>query len=99
MHHIACPRQPVAKLVGLLPSRYIEALEHNQQIAHCCRNPLDYGDIEAFYSSDADRDRGVPDIYVIHCRECGRRHRRFCVGGSVGSGAGLVDARPFWEVR
>ena len=97
-HHLACPRYPVAKLQGLLPPRFIEALEQNQQIASCCRHPENH-DIEAFYSSDADRERGVPDIYVFHCT-CGRKHRRFCVGGSAGSGPNAQpEFRPFWEVR
>lgn len=94
-HHLACTRYPVAKLGSLIPTRYIEALEQNQQIAHCCRHPENH-EIEAFYSSDADRDRGVPDIYIFHCT-CGRKHRRFCVGGSIGSGT--QDLRPFWSVR
>ena len=97
-HHLACPRYPVKHLSGLLPAKYIEALEQNQQIAHCCRHPENH-EIEAFYSSDADRDRGVPDIYIFHCT-CGRKHRRFCVGGSAGSGPNATpEFRPFWEVR
>ncbi len=97
-HHIACPRYPVSKLFGLLPKKYIEALEQNQQIASCCRHPENH-DIEAFYSSDADRDRGIPDIYILYCT-CGRKHRRFCVGGSVGAGPNAPqDFRPFWQTR
>ncbi len=96
-HHPACPRYPVAKLQGLLPTKYVEALEQNQQIATCCRHPENH-DISAWFSSDVDRDRGVPDIYVFHCT-CGRQHRRFCVGGSAGSGANAKpDVRPFWSV-
>ena len=95
-HHVACPRYPVAKLGSLIPTKYIEALEHNQQISSCCRHPENH-EIEALYSSDADRDKGIPDIYIFHCT-CGRKHRRFCMGGNhIGTGA--VDARPFWEVR
>lgn len=98
MQHLACPPYPVAKLGALLPMKYIEALEHNQQIASCCRHPEDHT-IEAWYSSDADRDRGVPDIYIFTCT-CGRKHRRFCIGGSAGSGPNApLEERPFWEVR
>ena len=86
MHVLACPRHPVAKLGNLLPIKYIEALEQNQQIASCCRHPENH-DIEAWKSSENET---APDIYKFHCT-CGRTHVRFCVGGG--------DARPFWEVR
>lgn len=98
MQHLACPAYPVAKLGSLLPARFIEAMEHNQQIAHCCRHPENHT-IEAWYSSEADRDRGVPDIYIFTCT-CGKKHRRFCVGGSAGSGPDAQpEFRPVWEVR
>ena len=82
----ACPRYPVAKLGTLIPTRYLETLEHNQKIASCCRHPENH-DIEAFRSHP---DETAPDIYIFHCT-CGRRHRRFC--------AGAGDIRPQWEVR
>lgn len=86
-HRVACQRTPVAKLPpGLLPLKYIEALEQNQQIASCCRHPENH-EIEALYSSESET---VPDIYIFHCI-CGRKHRRFCCGGG--------DARPVWEIR
>lgn len=95
-HFLACPRYPVAKLLNQLPSKYLTSLEGNEKLADCCRRPREH-DIEAFYSKKADKERGVPDIYVLHCT-CGRKHRRFCVGGSIGSGAD-TEYRPFWEVR
>lgn len=70
---------------NILPIRFIEDLEHNQQIAHCCRHPENH-DVEAWYSSRADYEKGIPDIYILHC-QCGRSHRRFMVGGGY---------RPFW---
>ena len=85
-HILACERHPVNKLFGLLPVKYIEALEQNQKIASCCRHPENH-DIEAFYSSAKET---VPDIYIFHCT-CGKKHTRFCAGGG--------DVRPFWEVR
>lgn len=90
-HVLACKRLPVEKIRRIvdIPARYFEALEHNQQIASCCRHPENH-DLEAFYSSPADRDKGVPDIYKFHC-SCGRTHTRFCVGGG--------DQRPFWDIR
>ena len=86
MQVVACPRYPVAKLFDLIPAKYVEALEQNQQIASCCRHPENH-DIEALKSSEAEE---LPDIYIFHCT-CGKQHRRFCVGGG--------DSRPFWEVR
>lgn len=83
---LACKRQPVRKLLSLIPKKYIEALEQNQKIESCCRHPEDH-DIEAFFSR---REETVPDIYIFHCR-CGRQHRRFCVGGG--------DERPFWDAE
>lgn len=80
-----CPRIKVAKLRDLLPVKYLQALEHNQQIASCCRHPENH-DIEAFKSKP---DEPAPDIYILHCT-CGKQHRRFCIGGG--------DIRPFWEV-
>lgn len=92
-----------------LPLRYAEALEHNQQLASCCRHPENH-DISAWYSSAEDAAKGVPDIYVFHC-QCGRVHRRFCVGGNPKTPDGEIDyaalakigreeeRRPVWEVR
>jgi len=88
-HYPACPRYSVSKLLSLLPTRYVEALEQNQRIASCCRHPENH-EIEAFFSCEAERDKGTPDIYIFHCT-CGRKHRRFCVGQG--------DVRPVWEVR
>ncbi len=87
-HILACKRHPVAKLQHLLPAKYIESLEQNQKIASCCRHPENH-EIEAWYSCEAERDKGVPDIYINYCT-CGRKHRRFCVGSGE---------RPFWDVR
>jgi hypothetical protein len=88
-HVLACPRRPLRKVAHLIPLKYIENLEHNQKIASCCRHPENH-DIEAWYSCEAERDKGTPDIYINYCT-CGRRHVRFCVGGG--------DTRPFWTIR
>lgn len=86
-HVVACERVKVADFPdGFLPTRYFEALEHNQQIRSCCRHPENH-DIEALKSHPEEQ---LPDIYVFHCG-CGRKHRRFCVGA-------LDDGRPFWAV-
>jgi hypothetical protein len=88
-HVVACPKTPVAKLSHLIPAHYRETLEHNQQLASCCRNTENH-EIEAIFSCEEEARKGVPDIYIMHC-SCGRQHRRFCVGGG--------DVRPFWECR
>lgn len=88
-HVVACPRVKVKRCPAKIPVHYTEALEHNQKIASCCRNPQEH-EIEARFSDETQKRRGVPDIYIFHCT-CGRQHRRFCVGGG--------DTRPFWEVR
>jgi hypothetical protein len=107
----ACPRIKAKAVWGLLPARYYESLEQNQQIASCCRHPENH-DIEARYSDAAAAESKAPDIYIFHCT-CGRRHQRFVIGGSKGfkrDGWGFVlgedgkpapyeEPRPFWEVR
>lgn len=89
-HILACPRRPAASLKRSHPTieMYCEMLESNQQLASCCRD-TDGHEIEAWFSSEADAAKGIPDIYINHCT-CGRLHRRFCVGSGL---------RPFWEVR
>ena len=97
-HHLAFKRVPVADCPAKIPTRWIEALEHNQKIPSCCRHPENH-DIVSLYSSNDDKAKGVPDIYIFICKERhdlgkGRigeaHHRRFCVGGGT---------RPGWEVR
>jgi|SRR5690349_1291263 len=99
MPHVqACERYPVQKLGALIPLKFIEALEHNQQISSCCRHPENH-EIAAFYSCEEEKWRdkdpatdfpNPPDIYIFYCT-CGRKHQRFCVGNG--------DERPIWEVR
>lgn len=87
-HILACKRHPVASLFNTLPAKYTESLEQNQLIASCCRHPEDH-EVEAWFSCEEERQKGIPDIYKFHCT-CGRVHVRFCVGSGE---------RPFWEVR
>lgn len=85
-HVLASGPHPVAKLPrGMVPQHYLEALEQNQQIAHCCRHPENHH-LVSFKS----HPREAPDIFVFICT-CGRRHVRFCIGGN--------DVRPVWEIR
>jgi hypothetical protein len=91
----ACVRVPVARCPARIPARMLEPMEHNQQIASCCRHPENH-DISAWYTSAEDAAKGIPDVYVFHCT-CGRVHRQFHVGGSDrATGNGM---RPFWEIR
>lgn len=79
------PRRRVADFPeGFLKQNHIEALEHNQKIASCCRHPENH-EVEAFKSHP---DEKVPNIYIFYCT-CGRKHRFFCVG--------LEDDRPDWR--
>jgi len=87
-HSVACERVKVADCPARIPARFTEALEQNQKIASCCRHPENH-DIEALFSCDEDKAKGIPDIYVFHCT-CGRKHARFMVGGGK---------RPFWDIR
>jgi hypothetical protein len=79
-HIQACPRYPVRKLMGydadgnldetsrrnMLPLKFVQDLEQNQQIATCCRHPENH-DIEAWYSCDESYRAGTPDIYILKC--------------------------------
>ena len=84
----AAPRVAVAKCPARLPIRFIEALEHNQQIPSCCRHPENH-EISAWFSNEEERTKGTPDIYVLHC-PCGRNHYRAMYG---------EGPRPVWEIR
>lgn len=110
-HILACPRINVGKALerGYLRHKlkWLRQLEGNNLIAACCRNPAENADIEAWYSCPDDEQKGVPDIYKFHCRECERAHVYFCVGGnhplakkySPQIRPDLYDFRPKWEIR
>lgn len=87
-HVEACPRIPVSKLFNekmqLLPLKFIEQLEQNQQIASCCRHPENH-EIAAFKSHPDEQ----VDIYKFYCT-CGRVHTRLMCGD---------DPRPVWTRR
>lgn len=84
-HVLITPRYPASKVMAQIPVKYIEALEHNQKIASCCRHPENH-EISVWKSNENEL---VPDIYKFHCT-CGRTHVRFCVG--------FGDVRPQWEL-
>lgn len=87
-HRLACPRLAVAKLVRLLPPKYIERLERDQKIAHCCRHPENHS-VEAWFTNAVDEANGTPDLYIFHCT-CKKQHRFFCVGSGE---------RPIWGAQ
>jgi hypothetical protein len=70
----------------LIPPRFREVLEQNQLLELCCRHTEEH-EIEAFKSRE---DEPAPDIYILYCSECGRRHRRLMCGEGI---------RPVWQVR
>lgn len=81
----SCPRRKVSDFPeGFLNQKHIEALEHNQKIAGCCRHPENH-EVEGMKSHP---DEPATDIYTFHCT-CGRKHRFFCVG--------MGDTRPEWK--
>lgn len=98
-HIVACKRVPVSKCPARIPSwMYEKNLEHNQQVASCCRKPENH-DIAAFYSSPEDQAKGVPDVYVFYC-VCGREHAVFMLGGSQNPVTKEhTHRRPFWDIR
>jgi hypothetical protein len=87
---VACPRVKMADMPkGFIPAKYYENnLEHNQQVASCCRHPENH-EIEARKSHP---DEETPDIYVFYCNGCKRKHVRWFVGETDDV------ARPIWEV-
>jgi hypothetical protein len=112
-HILACPRVPVANVMHLLKHKmkWLEQFEQNQLLRSCCRHPENH-DIEAWYSCETDRGKGVPDIYKFYCKTCEANglpacHVKFCVGGnhplarkfSKAERPDLYDSRPFWQRR
>lgn len=70
-----------------LEPKYLETLEHNQKINGCCRRPEESGHIaQWFYSPSAETTPGgtlIPDILIIRCGACDRRHIRVMGGGGT----------------
>jgi len=84
MAHIqACPRIPVERIKESIPTKWFEAMEHNQQIKTCCRSPQNH-DIEAHYTCEEEQAKGAPDLYIFHCKTCGCRHIRLMSEGRNG---------------
>lgn len=106
-HILACPRVPVAKIEAQLRKQkphWFTKMAENGDLQECCRS-LHLHDIEAWFSCEADKNKGIPDIYKVYCKSCERTHAFFCVGGnhplakkhSVTARPELYDLRPFWR--
>lgn len=126
-HTLACPRIPVRRLMAydsegrldrdspknLLPLKFVEALEQNQDagIRSCCRHP-EHHLVEAYYSSAAE---SLPDVYRFICTGFHpdileetddpdevvwhRNEREHGWAFHVRFCVGMDDMRPYWEVR
>jgi hypothetical protein len=75
--------------------RYVEGLEHNQELHLCCRHVEESGHTAQWFATPSaqvtEKGNTVPDILVITCGDCGRNHTRFMAGGG--------DSRQVLEVR
>lgn len=97
LHSLACVRVHVPKVMHLLPAKYIAAIQQNAP-RECCHDVQNL-DVEAWYSCDTEKAKGVPDIYKFYCASCDAVHARFCVGGNHPTDPSKKDMRPFWEIR
>lgn len=81
-----CPKRRMSDFPkGFIPARlYEKALDHNQQIASCCRQSEKHK-VKAKKSHPREPRA---DIYIFYC-DCGRKHRVLCVG--------MGDERPEWK--
>lgn len=61
--------------------KYVETLERNQKLNLCCRHVEESGHTAQYFSTPEGAEEGIPDILVIVCGSCGRKHTRFFVGG------------------
>lgn len=84
------PPKPEGEVVPArhLDVKYLETLEHNQKINGCCRRPEESGHTARFFSSPTaqktpESRTTIPDILIIWCGECGRKHVRVMVGGGT----------------
>jgi hypothetical protein len=83
---LSCPRRKMSDFPKgfIAPRLYEKALDHNQQVASCCRQSENH-EIEG-WKSHPDEKR--TDRYTLIC-QCGRKHHVLCVG--------LGDERPEWK--
>jgi hypothetical protein len=93
-HILACTRAPYLQVRAQIEragkGKWLIYLQQKAKF-NCCKNPANL-DIEAWYSKQAEADKGAPDVYKFYCRVCeglhnegedrGYCHALFCVGGS-----------------
>lgn len=64
--------------------KYVECLQQNQKLNLCCRHVEEEGHMAQWFASPSadvtEKGNTVPDILVITCGGCGRKHTRFVVG-------------------
>jgi len=109
-HILACPRVDYMSVKDRVEDagkgKWMAKLQVVSPLS-CCRDPANY-DIEAWYSSPADRDLGVPDLYKFYCRVCEKRvadgvpDERGVIHDGCCKAAwciGGLDYRPMWEAR
>ena len=83
---------PPKPINGAIPAKflqrkYIETLEQNQKLNLCCRHVEEENhQAQWFATPTADKTESgetIPDILVITCGLCGRKHHRLFVGGGT----------------
>jgi hypothetical protein len=81
-----CPRRKMSDFPKgfISPRLYEKALDHNQQVASCCRQSENH-EVEGWKSHPRDTRT---DRYILTCA-CGKQHRILCVG--------MGDERPEWK--
>jgi hypothetical protein len=87
----ACPPVRMKDLPrDFIPKSFTERnLEHNQQVASCCRKPENH----VIWSEKSHPDEVAPDRYFLRCN-CGAVHKIFCAGAGGTDGQ---DPRPQWK--
>ena len=85
-HLLAC-NEPHPAI--LLPARHVQNLERNQKLNLCCRHVEEEGHTAQWFATPAAQKehniRGgeiVPDVLIIICGKCRRKHRILHAGSS-----------------
>ena len=83
--HPIGPHPGVRTPARLLQRKYIETLEQNQKLNLCCRHVEEENHQAQWFAtptaSKTEKGETIPDILIITCGLCGRKHRRFFGGG------------------
>lgn len=96
-HILACERVSYLVVQHLIPDRYLTQLREKAP-NQCCHDPSNL-DIEAWFSKQAEKDNGAPDLYKIYCNVCMDCHGRLCCGLLLHpTKPELNDYRPSWKL-